>query len=117
MRSCPQPGTPNGSGWVSLALGSALYGQKLLTENRGNDQLASPASGWYAAGIILLIIAWWGAYKNKSCLRLPGPAGPEHLFTGDKCGGTSTQVQGAKRPTSRRRPVCAARGGAGHKPV
>src|SRR5205823_1676935 len=27
---------------------------------------------WYAAGVALAIVAWWGSYRNKSCLLQPG---------------------------------------------
>src|SRR5919201_21386 len=59
-----------------LAVGLALYGQKLFVDYRKVQQTAvALAVTWYAAGIVLLIVAWWGTYKNKTCV-LPAPSGP-----------------------------------------
>jgi 4-amino-4-deoxy-L-arabinose transferase-like glycosyltransferase/sugar lactone lactonase YvrE len=52
-------------GGIAVAL--ALYGQKLVTEERD----IVPAIRWYAAAIILMILAWLGTYRNKSFLTLP----------------------------------------------
>jgi PA14 domain/Dolichyl-phosphate-mannose-protein mannosyltransferase len=59
--------------WLGLiGLACALYGQKLVTD--GKEQAVVSSIHWYTAGIILVIIAWAGTYKNKSLLRLPDPS-------------------------------------------
>src|SRR5438105_4944677 len=56
--------------WLGLiALGCALYGQRLVV----TEQAVVPAIRWYAVGIILLILAWFGTYRNKSLLHRPVP--------------------------------------------
>ena len=51
-----------------IALGLALYGQKLLVDQGPAAIVLS--TRWYAAGILLAIIVWLGTYKNKSLLNL-----------------------------------------------
>jgi hypothetical protein len=51
--------------WLGLiALGCALNGQRLVVE----EQAIAPAIRWYTAGVILVILAWLGTYRNKTCL-------------------------------------------------
>src|SRR5947209_6659281 len=59
--------------WLGLiALGCVLYGQQLLVENHDAiDEVIVPSIRWYALGIVLGIVAWWGTYKNKRCVLLP----------------------------------------------
>ncbi len=55
-----------------IGLACALYGQKLVTD--GKEQAVVLSIRWYTVGIILVLIAWAGTYKNKSLLRLPDPS-------------------------------------------
>src|SRR5438874_2404935 len=51
-----------------LALALALHAQKLIVDERVAH---APAVRWYAAAVVLMIIAWVGTYRNKSFLLLP----------------------------------------------
>ncbi|MFL5734786.1 MAG: PA14 domain-containing protein [Chloroflexia bacterium] len=54
--------------WLALvAVGLALYGQQFLVK----QVEIVPSIRYYALGIVLLIVAWWGTYKNKSFLLSP----------------------------------------------
>ncbi|HYO50422.1 MAG TPA: glycosyltransferase family 39 protein [Chloroflexia bacterium] len=54
--------------WLGLlALALAMYAQKLTTV----DRMVIPSIRWYALAIIVMLIAWAGTYKNKSCLVVP----------------------------------------------
>ena len=55
-----------------IALGCAVYGQQLLVANHDTiPQVIVPSIRWYALGIVLALVAWWGNYKNKRCVRVP----------------------------------------------
>jgi hypothetical protein len=57
--------------WLALlGILFALNGQMLLVQH----QPSVYAIRWYAAGLILLFVAWWGTYRNKSLLRVPEAA-------------------------------------------
>ncbi|HYO49537.1 MAG TPA: hypothetical protein VEW94_06765, partial [Chloroflexia bacterium] len=54
--------------WLGLlAVALAMYAQKLTTV----DRAVIPSIRWYALAIIVMLIAWAGTYKNKSCLVVP----------------------------------------------
>jgi hypothetical protein len=63
--------------WLGgIALGLGCYAQFLIV----TQQVVDGATRWYAAAVLLLICAWAGTYKNKTCLLAPeptsGPAAP-----------------------------------------
>lgn len=59
--------------WLGLiALGMALYGQKVLVE----QQAVITSIRWYAAAIVLLLVGWLGTYRNKSFLLTPDSPPP-----------------------------------------
>lgn len=54
--------------WLGgTGLGLALFGQKVLTVD--HDVVGSIR--WYALGIVVVLLAWMGTYKNKSLLVEP----------------------------------------------
>jgi hypothetical protein len=59
--------------WMGLAaLGCALYGQTLLVGTpQSRDTIMVASIRWYALGIVLAIVAWWGTYNNKTGLLQP----------------------------------------------
>jgi sugar lactone lactonase YvrE len=65
--------------WLgAVGLGLALYGQKLVTVDR---QIVESIR-WYGMGIIVMLIAWLGTYKNKVGMVVPVvPAGRSELAT------------------------------------
>lgn len=59
--------------WLGgVGLGLALFGQKVLTVD--HDVVGSIR--WYALGIVVVLLAWMGTYKNKSLLVEPAPRLP-----------------------------------------
>ena len=67
--------------WLGMiGLACALIGQKVLLNNK--VEAVVPSIRWYAVGIALMLIAWAGTYKNKSCLQSAEPVtGDEHAVS------------------------------------
>ncbi len=54
--------------WLGgVGVGLALFGQEVLTV----DHNVTNSIRWYALGIVMVLLAWLGTYKNKSLLVVP----------------------------------------------
>src|SRR3954468_14209544 len=83
--------------WLAfVSVACAAYGQWTLVEK--HDVVSSIR--WYALGIILLIVAWAGSYRNKTFLQstrssLPGAE------SDDASGGTASRLSRLREPENR----------------
>ncbi len=90
--------------WLgALAIGLAMYAQKLVWV----DRAVLESIRWYALAILLMILAWAGTYRNRSCLSISVPAdrGESHRNGGAVNGPTTTLPVRPASPEANKTPT------------